>query len=284
MGFPNHNEPFILYTDASNDGLGAVLYQEQRGKRRVIAYGSRTMSPAEKNYNLHSGKLKFLALKWAVTEKFRDHFYYAPSFKVYTDNNPQTYILTTAKLNATGQRWVAELADYNFTIKYLPGKRNGAADALSRMPLDFDEYQKQCTQEVSTSMVQATVQAIQLQSTNHTTWINTIATSQTDLLAEMMTPAESATSFTRKEIRQAQEHDHVIAPVLKAKRANTSIPRKERRELDCRTVNLLHEWKLDDDGILHRKTRNRMQLILPTEYRQFVLQQLHNEMGYLGAD
>ncbi|KAI3361285.1 hypothetical protein L3Q82_013460, partial [Scortum barcoo] len=58
--------PFVLHTDASDKGLGAVLYQSQGGKLRVIGYGSRTLTSAEKNYRLHSGKLEFLALKWAV--------------------------------------------------------------------------------------------------------------------------------------------------------------------------------------------------------------------------
>ncbi|XP_035664236.1 uncharacterized protein LOC118407810 [Branchiostoma floridae] len=132
MAYPDFEKPFILHTDASANGLGAVLYQQQEGKLRVIAYGSRTLSPAEKNYHMHSGKLEFLALKWSITEKFRDYLYHAPSFEVYTDNNPLTYVLSTAKLNATGHRWVAELVDYNFSIKYRPGKANADADVLSR--------------------------------------------------------------------------------------------------------------------------------------------------------
>ena len=63
MAFPDHEKPFIIHTDASNEGLGAVLYQKLDEKMRIIAYGSRTLSPAEKNYHLHSGKLEFLALK-----------------------------------------------------------------------------------------------------------------------------------------------------------------------------------------------------------------------------
>ena len=82
---------FYTLMRASNGGLGAVLYQRQSGKMRVIGYGSRTLTTAEKNYHLHSGKLEFLALKWAVCEQFRDYLYYAPSFTVYTDNNPLTY-------------------------------------------------------------------------------------------------------------------------------------------------------------------------------------------------
>ena len=76
LGFPDFSQPYTLHTDASNRGLGAVLYQQQNGKLRVIAYGSRTLTAAERNYHLHSGKLEFLALKWAVTEKFRDYLYY----------------------------------------------------------------------------------------------------------------------------------------------------------------------------------------------------------------
>ena len=107
---------FKLHTDASENGLGAVLYQKQDdGQDRVIAYASQTLSKSEKNYHAH--KLEFLALKWSVTEGFLEYLY-GGEFEVYTDNNPLTYILTTAKLDATGQRWVASLANYNFKIFY----------------------------------------------------------------------------------------------------------------------------------------------------------------------
>ena len=61
----------------------------------MIAYASRSLKPAEKNYPAH--KLEFLALKWAVSEKFLDYLY-GTKFEAITDNNPLTYILTTAKL------------------------------------------------------------------------------------------------------------------------------------------------------------------------------------------
>ncbi len=134
MAYPDFSIPFVLHTDASQEGLGAVLYQKQQGKMRVIGYASRTLSPAEKKYHLHSGKLEFLALKWAVTEHFRDYLFYAPKFTIYTDNNPLTYVMSTAKLSYTGYRWIASLADFEFTIKYRPGKANIDADFLSRMP------------------------------------------------------------------------------------------------------------------------------------------------------
>jgi len=84
---------------------------------------------AERNYPAH--KLEFLALKWAITDKFHDYLY-GNTFEVLTDNNPLTYVLTSAKLDATQHRWVADLANYNFTIKYKNGKTNCDADGLSR--------------------------------------------------------------------------------------------------------------------------------------------------------
>jgi len=118
----------------------------QDGEIRVITYASRTLTPAEKNYHLHAGKLEFLALKWAITEQFCDYLYYAHKFTVYTDNNPLTYVLTSAKLNATSLHWVGELADYRFQIKYSPGKSNNDADTLSQLLLNIEDYIQTCSQ------------------------------------------------------------------------------------------------------------------------------------------
>ena len=130
LAYADFKAPFILHTDVSSDGLGVVLYQNQDGQRRVIAYASRSLSPSERNYPAH--KLEFLALKWAITDKFHEYLYGA-DFQAFTDNNPLTYILTTAKLDATGHRWIAALSNYTFSITYKPGKNNKDADALSRI-------------------------------------------------------------------------------------------------------------------------------------------------------
>ena len=131
LAYPDYQLPFTLHTDSSTDGLGAVLYQKQDGKLRVIAYASRSVSKAESNYPAH--KLEFLALKWAVCEKFHEYLYGSKSFEVFTDNNLLTYVLTSAKLDACGQRWVAKLANHNFSIRYRCGASNTETDALSRI-------------------------------------------------------------------------------------------------------------------------------------------------------
>ena len=96
----------------------------------MIAYASRSLNKAESHYPAH--KLEFLALKWAVVKKFHEYLY-GSTFDIYTDNNPLTYMLTTAKLDAASYCWAVSLANYNFRLHYRAGKANIDADALSRV-------------------------------------------------------------------------------------------------------------------------------------------------------
>ena len=77
----------------------------------------------------------------------------------------------SAKLNATGHWLVAELADYNFTIKYRPGKSNVDADVLSSMSLDMDKYARECTEEVPKDILEATLQAVREQARGTIPWV-----------------------------------------------------------------------------------------------------------------
>jgi hypothetical protein len=142
-----------LHTDASHHGLGAVLYQEQGGQKWVISYASRGLTKAEKNYPAH--KLEFLALKWAVCDKFKDYLL-GNKTTVLTDNNPLTYVLTTAKLDSTGHRWLAALANFDLNIQYRAGKRNADADGLSRLTEQTDT-------SISNNPLKAFCESIQLQ-------------------------------------------------------------------------------------------------------------------------
>ena len=107
LGYPNFNREFILETDASLRGLGAVLSQvDETGKVHVIAYASQTLRPSEKSMcNYSSAKLELLALKWAVTEKFRDYLL-GSKFTAYTDNNSLAYD-QTSKLGASKICWLS---------------------------------------------------------------------------------------------------------------------------------------------------------------------------------
>ena len=136
LAFIDLKRPFLLKTDASKYGLGAVLQQIQEdGKYHPVVYASCALDGSEANY--HSSKLEFLALKWAVTEQFKEYLMYKP-FTMCTDNNLLTYILTMPNLDAMGHRWVSALARFDFKLEYLCGTDNRVADILSRMETRLD--------------------------------------------------------------------------------------------------------------------------------------------------
>ena len=97
---------------------------------------SRGLKGGELKY--HSSKLEFLALKWAMTEQFREYLQYQP-FLVRTDNNPLTYVMTMPNLDTVRHWWVAAMVGYNFEIEYVRGSDNKVADALSRVGGHLDE-------------------------------------------------------------------------------------------------------------------------------------------------
>ena len=136
LAFADFEKPFLLETDASSCGLGAVLSQKQDdGKFHPVAYASCKLKGGEKKY--HSSKLEFLALKLAVTDQFREYLRYRP-FTVRTDNNPLTYIMTTPNLDATRHLWVAAMAGYDMAIEYLKGTDNKVTNMMSRVPEQLD--------------------------------------------------------------------------------------------------------------------------------------------------
>ena len=127
--FPDFDNPFLLETDTSKEGLGAMLSQKQDDEcYHPITIGSHSLLPVEKND--HSSKLEFLTLKWGMREHFKEYLAYVP-FVVRMDNNSLMYILTTPNLDTTGDRWVGALASFEFALEYQKGVDNRAAATLS---------------------------------------------------------------------------------------------------------------------------------------------------------
>ena len=146
LGYPNFTREFILETDASLKGLGAILSQQQKdGSIRVIAYASQSLCPSERSMcNYSSAKLELLVRKWAVTEKFQDYLL-GSQFQVYTDNNLLAYV-QESKLGASQIRWISELTLFDFTIKYQTGHSNRAVDSLSHHPFNpFCDFETEST-------------------------------------------------------------------------------------------------------------------------------------------
>ena len=146
--FPDFDKPFLLKTDASKEGLGAMLSQKQGdGHFHSVTFGSCSLSPSERNY--HSSKLEFLVLKWSITEHFKEYLAYT-SFVVWTDNNPLTYVLTMPNLDTTGHQRVSALALFQFELEYQKGADNGVTDVLSWFPIS-------CSQETIQSLLEGVI-------------------------------------------------------------------------------------------------------------------------------
>lgn len=273
LAYANFSLPFILEIDASFRGLGAVLSQEQEGKVRPIAFASHSLRPTERNSaNYSSMKLEFLALKWAMTEKFREYLL-GQKCIVFTDNNPLSH-LTSAKLGATEQRWAAQLAVFDFEIRYRPGKSNSNADALSRQPpTDSGEM----GQLVPATVIPASIQQAAGIEPIH----------QATQAALKVFPSHSAA-----DLRALQEADPDIGRVVCFWRGKHFPGPDERKLLSKSSLILLRQWDrlVEREGVLYRRIfrpdgrEEILQVLLPSVLRAEVLRWLHQEHGHQGIE
>ncbi|XP_067351030.1 uncharacterized protein [Channa argus] len=306
LGFANPKLPYILHTDASTTGLGAALYQEHDGQSRVIAYASRGLSHSEARYPAH--KLEFLALKWAVTEKFHDYLY-GNTFTVVTDNNPLRYILTTAKLDATGYRWLAALSTFTFDIKYRAGKQNQDADGLSRRPhgqLTSDSQSQEESLRIRefTSYHLAPAEVVKVTCQYHTVAQDELSPAPCLIESLAVHPDAVPAGFEKEgssnglstipkysstELAKLQRADPEISAVIKLIEAGESKSTSSKQEPIGLRLMLKEMSRFElKNGLLYRKRQCNdqlmYQLVLPQVLRQSVLTSLHDEMGHMGME
>ncbi len=288
LAFADPTRPYVLHVDASLKGLGAVLNQVYPEGLRPVAFASRGLNAAEQKYHIH--QLEFLSLKWAVVEKFHDYLY-GVKFTVVTDNNPLTYVLTTGKLNATGHRWLAALATYDFEIKYRPGHTNIDADLLSRRGNDLPTEPWKHLSDVE---VKGICNCIQLG--------DSIKAER--LVDKLGAPAEAipklyvfATNigmgqleqFTRDDLRRAQDTDDVIGVVKNFVRANQWPVNLSKYPEEVMLMKRESEKLKIKDELLHRVVKDvagneTFQLVLPDKFRIQVTKALHDDLGHLGTE
>uniref|UniRef100_A0A8P4KCX1 Gypsy retrotransposon integrase-like protein 1 n=1 Tax=Dicentrarchus labrax TaxID=13489 RepID=A0A8P4KCX1_DICLA len=274
LAFADFSLPFTLEVDASLSGLGAVLSQEQDGKVRPVAYASRALTPSERNMpNYSSMRLEFLALKWAMTEKFRDYLL-GQKCVVWTDNNPLSH-LNTAKLGATEQRWAAQLAAFDFSIRYRSGRSNANADSLSRQYQNAHIHPDLGTALPGTALPES-------------------------LRCQEIKPPLSVTqmsmsvlpSYTPDCLLTLQHADPVLGAFLQFWRRKRIPDGKERKALSNPVRELVRQWNrvVEKEGLLYRRIlrpdggEEIYQLLLPASLREEVLQQLHQGHGHQGVE
>ncbi|KAL7871035.1 hypothetical protein SRHO_G00085320 [Serrasalmus rhombeus] len=130
LAYPDPKKVFILDTDASDFGIGAVLSQEVDGIERVIAYGSRALSKAERRYATTKKEL----LSMVVFTKYFKHYLLDREFILRTDHNSLRWLHNFQGLEGQLARWVEQLASFQYKIVHRPGRQHVNADALSRLP------------------------------------------------------------------------------------------------------------------------------------------------------
>ena len=252
--YPDFEKEFILDTDASDSGIGAVLSQvDSQGRERVIAYGSRLLSKPERHYCVTRREL--LAVVF-FTNQFRP-FLLGRHFLLRTDHGALTWLMNFKEPEGQMARWLEKLQEFNFEIMHRRGKKHTNADALSRLPC------KQCGfHQPENSSEQVIVSAISLQ----------VGRSSADL-------------------RQLQLDDPTIKPVLMAKDSGDKPAPDSLKQYSPHTNRLFALWDqlVLIEEVLYRHfvsadgTEDHPQLVVPKSLQENILRQIHDD-GHLGQE
>ena len=244
-------------------------------------------------------KQEFLALKWAITEQF--HEYISPygknrnEFIVHTDNNPLTYIFSSANLDAAGQRWVAHLVSYNFYLEYQKGKNNTVADFLSwmneRLP---DEEVQEYLNQIPHPGVKAVLDNAITPMEEHAEQGVRPAPAPQECSQEVVVEAKPARLATTNVInwKQEQKEDPVLYQVAKHLRVPCETFKAAlHKVLDKKataTYVKAKEQLLIKNGLLYRKSRQGQadktvfQFVVPQRHRGTTLDGCHQEAAHQG--
>ena len=254
--FPDFTKPFLLETDASGHGFGAVLSQVVDGQSRVVAFASRTLRPHERNDALYSSKrIEFLALKWAILEKFRPYLEWS-HFHVLTDNSPLQFFKSTEKLSPAETRWAAQLGRFSFDIRYKPRAYLVVPDALSRLPKIDDESLPEPDD----------VERIPLELAQK--FRNRFSQTKIDAESDSLSVTPTLPCIDPQQIRRIQAEDPALSPIFAKLNSN---------------VNQDPHWIIKD-GILYRHKRDSDLLVVPPTLRKDILHWLHDRSGHCGIN
>ena len=276
LGFPLPNEPFILDTDASSYATGVVLSQIHEGKEKVIAYYSRSLNSAEKQYCVT--RIELLAIIRAIKQF---HCYlYGQRFTVRTDHAALTWLLKFRNPEGQIVHWIQRLQEYDFEITHRAGLKHNNADALFRRPCLQDNC-RHCDQ-------------LETRDNQVKTSAGITPCGNSPLIPLTVNSVSFLSDIVQyKELRSAQLHDPDIKPILKWKESISGRPSREE-VAGCSPDTKLYwaQWKSLSirQGVLHRDWETAAgdttvpQLILPRILRKEVFTQLHNTptSGHLG--
>lgn len=197
LKLPDLNRPFVIQTDASDLGLGAVLLQEHDGDLRPVAFVSRSLIPAEKNYS--TAEKECLAIIFAL-RKF--HMYVeGTTFEVQSDHQALSWLSRIQEPSGRLARWALTLQQYDYVVRYRKGSTNVVADALSRAP-PVGSASPAAGDSAVRDDAAASIEA------ECESKMDTVCPISSDSGANLADPMTSAgIVFSREELREAQRND-----------------------------------------------------------------------------
>ncbi|CAG2205474.1 Transposon Ty3-G Gag-Pol polyprotein,Transposon Ty3-I Gag-Pol polyprotein [Mytilus edulis] len=227
LSYPDMNKKFILDTDASGFGLGAVLSQVHENGERVVAYYSKSFSKTERQYCVTRREL--LAIVASI--KHFHHYVYGTSFLVRTYHGALRWLLNFKNPEGQTARWLEFLSSYNFEIQHRAGRQHGNADGLSRRPCT------QCTHCTRQETKESNAEE------DPSCYLRAVKTAKLDSKIREEIEIESTEqganwmqSKTTEEILAAQQQDDTIAVILKLKLENQPKPKWEDISLESKQV------------------------------------------------
>ena len=278
LAYPTREGKFVLDTDASDHGIGAVLSQFQGGMERPIAFASRTLSKSERNYCVTRRELL------AIVEFVKQHRHYLQGtrFCIRTDHAPLRSVIKAKDPEGQLARWIEFLSTFDFEIQYRPGQRHQNADALSRRPCDDRcKWCKGWKFQNQVSFVHVGVQtAMHLPNQD----IEQPANCQAPVCDRCGT-VKLKPSWTSNFLREQQEADADLKVVIGWKKASERKPLWEDVSPQSRAVKTLwSQWDrlLFRNGVLCRKWENDIgdqitnQVVLPDTLRQTAFEAHHS--------
>ena len=128
LRLPDVRKTFFLQVDASNEGIGAILLQEEDGVKHPVAFASKKLLQRERNYS--TIEREALSIVWGI--KKYEKYLYGQHFVLETDHHPLQYLTKAQFTNSRVMRWALALQPYRFTVRAIKGSQNVGADFLSR--------------------------------------------------------------------------------------------------------------------------------------------------------
>lgn len=222
------NRETQLHTDASAEGLGALLLQKSdRGQWQLVYAVSRRTSDPERHY--HSSKLELLAIVWAVT-RLRPLLLNIP-FTIITDCQALVHLSTTKTTNPQIVRWVSALTEFEFSIVHRPGEKLAHADALSRAPVGTERDENTTNYESTVYLLTSDFDEVLLQQ---------CADTETREKKEILTKPESKrTTSEREKVRDYRLVNGLVYKCRENEELLFLVPRSMRKSLVVR----YHECK-----------------------------------------